>query len=328
MAFPWIFEENFEDGTLGNFNSETDSASQLDIPHYTELARSPHSTSAPYRGAYCARLVLSGGTADAIFLEADINIADTATNSFKFKIWFSPDFTATADDTAAILELEGSAVTGSVGFRIDGDVAFGAINMGIGSTNTGTVPNTFASGVIERGVWYTIEAIFNIETDASGTADLFVSREDKLGDKVAVASLTSVTNVAVTDGTFGIQNHAATTTGTILLDEFIQDDVQIFHDDIRHPQAPIFTKSGHVFVGPGWITGAALLTDEASNAMRLWDTDVANTDYTQGFVLEFDLNNQTAYDGALYFRRGCYVELAGTNPRGQVFKSQKNTVNR
>ena len=46
MAFPWIFHANFEQGTNAEWDSETDGASptQLDFPHYTELARFPGST--------------------------------------------------------------------------------------------------------------------------------------------------------------------------------------------------------------------------------------------------------------------------------------------
>ena len=32
MTFPWIFEENFETGTLGGFTSETDTLGRLDFP--------------------------------------------------------------------------------------------------------------------------------------------------------------------------------------------------------------------------------------------------------------------------------------------------------
>ena len=112
------------------------------------------------------RILLDGvAQSDTTVTEADINVADTVTNSFHFNIWFSSDFTATADDTFPFLELQGTAVTGAVGARIV--AATDVINMGIGSTNTGTVPSQFASLAMERNQWYTIEATFNIETDAS-----------------------------------------------------------------------------------------------------------------------------------------------------------------
>jgi hypothetical protein len=103
VAFAWIFESNFEAGTVGEWDSESDTASQLDIAHYADLARFPWPTAAPLSGAYCLRLTLSGGTADATLTEGDLNIAANTLSWFGFGIWFSPTFTATADDTVNML---------------------------------------------------------------------------------------------------------------------------------------------------------------------------------------------------------------------------------
>ena len=88
---------------------------------------------------------------------------------------------------------------------------------------------------------------------------------------------------------------------------------------------PVFTKTGHAFVGPGHLDIAGLLTDEANNVMRLWDTDKADTNATQGFVVELDITGTfTLFSGPIKFNRGCYVELSGTDPRGQVFLTQSS----
>ena len=51
MAFPWVFEENFETGTLGSFTGETDTLGQLDFPGpQDDLVISPA------RGGYCMRV--------------------------------------------------------------------------------------------------------------------------------------------------------------------------------------------------------------------------------------------------------------------------------
>lgn len=312
MAFPYIFHSNFEAGTNGEWDSESSTAI-LDFPHYTALARSPGSNSTPYSGAYCMRIKTAGGTTKATLTEGDINIADTVTNSFRFDVYFGEDFAFTADDTCTLLDLIGSAVTGAIGFRVV--AATDVINMGIGSSATGTVPDNFSAVQMQRNTWYTIEATFNIETDASGTASLFVTKDGDVAQTTADASLSSVTNVAVTSGEFGLQNQLATTTGTILLDNFIHDDLRIFPDK-RWSREPEVTKSFHAFVGPGSIDGAALLTTGGSNVMKLWDTDVA--DINQDFKIELDQDRQTAFTGPLHFQKGCYAELAGTNPRGQV----------
>ena len=38
MAFPLDFFENFEAGTKGNFDSETDTGNRLDFPHAHDIA--------------------------------------------------------------------------------------------------------------------------------------------------------------------------------------------------------------------------------------------------------------------------------------------------
>ncbi|MCP4900120.1 MAG: hypothetical protein GY906_24380 [bacterium] len=317
MAFAWIAHSNFEGGSNAEWDSEADTDGILDFPHYSELARWPWSTSTPYSGAYCARIKPAGGTNDATLTEADINIANTATSYFHFNVWFGPDFDATANDTFQLFELQGaaSAITGSVGARYVASTD--VINMGIGSAASAAVPTAFASLAMKRNAWYTIEAAFNIETNGSGTADLYITEGNQIPQATADASVATVTNIAVTDGVFGLQDHLATTTGTILLDNFIQDDARVYPTP-RYQLDPVFTKSGHAFVGPGSLDTAALLTDEATNAMVVWDTDRANVDATQTMKLDFDIDNQTSYGGPVYFEKGCYVVLSGTNPRGQV----------
>lgn len=316
MAFPYIFAENFERGTRGNFDSESDASSQLDFAHYTTLARYPWRCT-PYNGAYAMRLQLTGGTADAILVEADTNIADAGTSWFRFPVWFSPTFTGTANDTFAFLELTGagSAVTVSIGARIV--AATNVINIGAGGAASGAAPSTFMSGEIQRGVWYTAEAKVVIQTGGTGTIDLYITKDGDPQQVVAQVSITGITNIAVTDSNYGIQDHLATTTGVILLGELIQDDAQIGVQP-RYANDRIMTQSGHAFVGPGWISGAALLSDEASSAMELFDTDRADVTTDSQPVVYFDLDNQTSIGGDVFFQKGCYVRLSGTTPLGQV----------
>ena len=324
MAFAWIFHSNFESGSNAEWDSESDSDGVLDFPHYSELARFPDSTATPYSGAYCMRIVPAGGSADSTLAEADINIANATESWFHFNLWFGPDFDATANDTFALLELLGSgpAVTVSVGARYV--AATDVINLGVGAANTGAVPTAFAAQNIARNQWYTVEVKVVIQTGGSGTVDLYVTRAGAEAQVVANTSVSSITNIVVTDGKFGLQDHETTTTGTILLDNFIQDDARIF-PTARYEKHPVFTKSGHAFIGPGHIDSAGLLTDEASNVMRLWDTDEANTDATQSFEAEFDIGaNFTSIDGPIKFEKGCYVELSGTDPRGQVFLTRSS----
>ena len=323
MSFPYIFQENFERGTKGNFDTETDTDGILDFAHYKELARFPWPGCAPYSGAYAMRITPNGGTNPAVLVEADTNIADTVTNWFRFPIWFSPTFTGTADDTFHILELTGlaGAVTVTIGGRIV--AATNAINLGVGGAATGAVPTVFTSQDIERGIWYTCEVKVVIQTGGTGTVDLYLTKDGIPQQTTAVASVTTITNIAVTDSNFGLKAHLATTTGMILLGGLVQDDTQIYIEP-RYNNDPSFTQSGHAFVGPGWISGAALLTNEATNQMILWDTDLGDTVSPQNQKVFFDVDNQTSLGGDFFFQNGCYVDLSGTDPRGQVMLARNS----
>jgi hypothetical protein len=84
MAFPYTFHENFEAGTKGGFDTETDTGSLLDFPHYSVLAKDPNSLM-PYRGAYLLRNAL-GDTNDHTLTEGDIDISDGGTAYFKWQM--------------------------------------------------------------------------------------------------------------------------------------------------------------------------------------------------------------------------------------------------
>ena len=120
MAFPWIFESNFEQGTNAEWDSEADTGSRLDFPHYSTLARAGGIGAAvPYRGAYCMRVVM-GDANDHTLIEGDIDIADTVTRYSSFYLYLGQDVAASANDTFNIYEVQGAAnaVENAIGLRI------------------------------------------------------------------------------------------------------------------------------------------------------------------------------------------------------------------
>lgn len=322
MAFTWIFHENFELGTKGDFDTKTDTDGILDYPSYKTLAAQPWSKCTPFTGAYCLRIKPAGGTNDATLTEADINIADTVTNYFHFNVMFCSDFDATADDTFALLELKGAAaaVTVSIGARY---VALtDVINFGCGGAAANAVPDNWSTMAIQKNVWYTLEAKVNIETNGTGTIDLYVTPEGEAAQTTATASDSSLTNIAVTDGVFGLQDQEATTTGTILLDNFIHDDARIYPITDRWSRDVLITKSQHIFVGRGKVNGLQLLSGGATNVCTLYDTDSADaTDHTNlRAELKAGTNNLVlnAEPMPVDMLRGAFVELSGTGPRALV----------
>jgi len=318
MAHPWIFQAR-HDGAATPFgwDSEADTDGIMDMAHYKTLARLPWVHAAPFEGAYALRVAPAGGTNEALVKEGDINLANTETHWFRFPLQFGTDFAGTADDTFQLFELEGSgpAITVAMGARIV--TATGVINLGVGGANTGAVPTVFGSRAIERGVWYTCEIRVVIQTGGSGTVDLYITKDGGTQETNAEASISSVTNIVVTDGYLGLKAHDATTTGTILFGEFVQDDTQLFAKK-RYDRNPILNQTGHAFVGPGTIAGAAQLTDEGTQVMTVYDSDDANTNVSLEPKLIFDAENQTSYGGELKFNKGCYVVVAGTDPMVQI----------
>ncbi len=330
MAFAFIVDRNFEEGptpTDGGWDSETDTANQLDIVSYKTLATLPWSTCSPYRGAYCLRATLSGGTADAYLVEGDINIAANTTNYFRFYVWFSPNFTGTADDTCNIFEgLASTTVEFAFGFRI---VALtDVINFGIGEV----APTSFTGEAIERGVWYCVELTVDIDNAGAndGTIDLYLTREGSpTATTVAATQVSSLDQGAVTTGSLGIQNHLSTTTGTILIDEFIQDDARIYPISRRFDDTMVMTKSGHAFVGKGTVDNITLLSGAGTdNVLNVYDTDSGNTDDFTNSVVELKntANNETVDPAGMPVNivRGAYVSLSGTNPRAVVKMKNQN----
>jgi hypothetical protein len=304
MAFPYVFESNFDAGSNAEWDSESDTGARLDFPHYTELARIP-AMPAPYKGAYCMRVQM-GDTNDHVLVEGDIDIADADTRFFRFYLFAASNVTATADDTFNIFELQqaGGTVECSLGMRIT--AASNLLEIGIGD---GTAPSTFLEFVRNR--WTCIEWKVKCSTGGSGTQDLYI-------DGALVKSLTSQTHAAaIGRGVLGTQDTLSTTAGVLLFDRFAMDDLQIYPDVQRFPKTVRLTKSAHVFVGPGWIDAATLLS--TNGTMDLYDTDTANTNQALAKKVELNTgNNFVANDSPIYFERGCYVVLGGTNPYGDV----------
>lgn len=308
MAFPYIFQANFESGSNAEFDSEADTGSRLDFPHYTTLAAIP-GMSAPYSGAYCMR-IQCGDTNDHTLIEGDIDIATGATRYFRWQMFISNDFAATADDNFSIFELQQAAGTQVYVVGLTITAATDTLAFWVSETDT---PETTGSINAPKGRWFTVEVIANVDTAATN-GDITVNIDG--GQHVSLA--TTVQNAAaVGRGALGTQATAATTTGTILIDDFVMDDAQLYPVRERWPHTIRLTKTAHAFVGPGWIESVTLLS--SNGTVAVYDTDVANTNDEQSKLIELDQSKSLiGNDTPTYFERGCYVVLTGTNPVAEV----------
>lgn len=308
MAFPWLSEANFEAGTLGHFNSETDTNAKLDFPHYSVLAARP-GIAMPWRGAYCMRIDLAGGTADAYVQENDDwDIALDGTQYFRWMMWVDPDLTMADADEFAIFKLQSTGPVDEVVCVINFTDANG-LRIGVGETGgTQFLP-------LPTGKWVAVEIFANIDAGTNdGTIDLWL-------DGAQATQVTGLTQAAIIQGRLGAMDiDAGTTEGVLLFDSVISDDAQIYPPVTRFPRELLLTASGHAFVGNGKICNVTLLSGGAAdNVVSLFDTDLANTNDASNILLE--LKNTAASETVdpagvpVRFTRGCYVSMSGTNPR-------------
>lgn len=256
-----VFQDNFERGIdgladAGRFDSETDTVSQIDIPHYTELAKTP-GLPMPYSGgAYCVRCVLAGGIADAFLTEADVNIATTETWWFKFNMWLTPDFktTTTATDTLHVLELQANGNEEIFTFGMKYTSTSDALVFGIGGAIDNAAPTTLSATEVPLGKWFTVELKVNLVTaGATGSIAAYITEAGGVPSTTATVTKGSVQGVAITHAVLGIQGQEATTKGTILYDNFMMEEQRIWPQKNRFSETIRMTQSGHAFVGPGTV---------------------------------------------------------------------------
>ena len=297
MAFPFIFESNFEIGSNAEWDS--DSGSLVDFPHYTTLAAIP-GMGLPFRGAYCMR-IRPGDTSEHSLLEGDINIANTATAWVRFYLWHNLE--ATSDDIFNIYEHQASA-TIETAISLQITAATNLVEIGIGESAASTF-----NAVLLPNQWNLIELASTAQTSATSTLYLNESNIQTLG---------SHPSAAVTDGVLGTQDTLSTTTGTLLFDQFIFDDLQVFGFDRRFVENVLVTKDQHVFVGNGRINNITLLSGDATadNIVSVFDTDKADTNDASNLVAELRNTavNETVDPAGMPvpITRGAYVVMTGT----------------
>ena len=317
MAFPFIFQSNFEQGTAAEWDSEADTGSLLSFPHYSALAAIPGAPM-PYSGAYCMMIDLrAGDTNDHTLTEGDIDIASAATRYFRWMMFIPTDFVASANDNFSILELQHTDATKVFVVGLTITATTDAITVWVAEGDT---PETTSTLVVPKGKWVCFEVEALADTD-SADADMSVYVDGTLFVSIA----TPVQNAtAVGQGALGTQNTLATTTGILYFDAFVMDDARLYPPAIRFPTSKLLTKTGHAFVGPGKIDAARLMSGAGTDCvLTIYDTDVGNSDDYSKVVLELKntANSQLVTSQntkPIRVERGCYVVLAGTTPRAII----------
>lgn len=319
MAFPFSDEKTFAAGDTSEWGTEVDTESKLNVRHYRDLLLHGGVREAPFRGAYCAHIDLSLGTADAYLPElTTMDIALDGTLFIGFYIWVN-GLTMAVDDDLTVFALQGAADADQavVGIRNEaGDIQLYA------AETSGNATVRASSLVLNTWHHVAMDIVLDDGVSNDGSIDFYVD-----GRQVGT-QLGSLDQIAVTHGRWGAMNiDAGTTAGHILLDHFIVDDARLFPLRQRWDQSRLMTASGLAFRGPGRISSASVLGAGATDAvLELYDTDEANTNDPSNLIIPPIRNAQAANDTVPYqvpwyegtFQRGCYVSLAGTNPRAFI----------
>jgi hypothetical protein len=327
------FQDNFESGDFSGWSvGEVDTEDQLDVVHYTTLAKIP-GMPMPYSGAYCLRAQLTGSgapPADAITTEADIDINTTMTNWVQFNIWIDPDFktNTTADDNFALFEFQDTADKEIFVFGLDYTLTTNVLKWGVGGATDNAVPDTLSAAEVPLGKWLTVELSANLVTaGATGTISAYVTEDGQEPSETVTVTKGSVQGLTITHGVLGAQDHKATTIGTILIDGFQysgKDTVsgaRIYPTKDRFSTTRQFLSSGlvkelgsfHAFVGQGTVSNVTWLTGGGTAAfLSVYDTDTAQTGTgDRKAALTQSLAGEVIDVANVPFNvtRGCYVEI-------------------
>lgn len=266
---------------------------------------------APYRGSYCVRvnLVNDGTPADALLQETgSSDLSADGTIFFRFAFYLSPNTVMANNDEFAILQLWSSTNTVEAGVYIKFTTA-GGFTVGIGETASTQTKS------LTLGQWHVFELGANIDAGGGNDGTL-----DGWLDGSAYTQITGLDQGAITSSVFGVMGQdAGTTAGVLLLDTIVADDARLGYFPMeRFATSRTLTITQQVFVGPGTIDAAALLSTTSGESMILYDTDIVEIDSAQSFKVELAVGALQAAEGPISFSRGCYAVLAGTAPRGQV----------
>ena len=307
MGFSWLFEENFEDGTKGLFNTETDTASILDFPHYTELARQGM---APYQGAYACRVRPNGGTTSGYLIESDgFDTSAAGTIFVRFNVYLGKDLVMTDTDKFTIFDLESTLNTTS-------EVACGLIRSGTAinfwmseTAATTTSVLTLGTTTTALGKWYQVElkALIDSGGPNDGTLDGWVNG-------TPLTQITALDQAAIVNARIGAIGVDAGTSGTLLFHRVMADDARIFPEIVRFGALNYRSTAlnNHVLVGPGKFA-MGFTSGGTDGVASVYDTDGVPSELTPAVKLR----NVTALESVpghdiFEVQHGAYVVISGT----------------
>jgi len=323
MANPeWQFQDGFESGDDTAWDiTEIDTGSFLDFPHYRELARIP-GIGMPYSGAYCMRINYTDTPAVAYVGDDAIDIGDGETIWTRCNIFVDPAISTATNDDVIFLDFRQTSNATIFKAAIWVDTANGVVKWRVGDFASAAT----STATLELGCWYTVELKINVQTGAAtGDITLYATKEGDLPSTTAAVALTGKQAAApVLNALFGLNGATASTRGYILLDNLVttaDGGSRIWPDTDRFSTTKEITRSEHVFLGAGTVSGVQLTGDSnADQVLTIYDTDIGKNWtsnkkvalVTSGEVLT--VSSEISFDVI----RGCYAVLEGTNPEAII----------
>lgn len=320
MAYPWLVEETFDDGTRGNFDSTTDSSSILSFPNYKTLA---NQGLAPWRGAHAFKMALNGTAVGYIVETTGFDTSAAGTIHIWLSVCIPANLSLSSGDTIILFALQSAGPVNEAVFGVRNNS--GAYELFAGETGaTRTLAITR-----NNKKWYQIELSCLIDSGGNdGTIDFYVD-----GGAVG-AQITGLTQAAITQGSLGaISGTGSGNTGTILIGGIMADDARIYPRE-RFPLNTFWvTRDMNCFVGQGVISKVELTGTSTDAVVSILDTDnyVSTGNhfsreprvYVRNTTANADAPN--AQIGPILFNNGAYVQLTGTNPQALVYMADEGS---
>jgi hypothetical protein len=316
MAFPFLADENFDDGTLGNFDSETDASAILDFPHYAELARGGR---APWQGAHAMRARLNGTAVGFVTETGTFDTAGASTIHIWGTVLIGEDVSIATDGVIVLAALQSAGPVNEACLVLSNTAALG-YHLAFGET---AATRTFPI-VRSNKRWYEFEMSALIDNAGSndGTLTGYID-----GAPVG-AVITALDQGAITQFSLGaVSGTSAGDRGTILFGGVMADDARIYpRRQMRFATTKWVTRTDTTtFVGPCEIDSASITATGTDGVLNIYDTDIYEATGV-GFARMPPIytRNVTANDQSpgmntpIVLNKGCHVQLTGTAPQAWI----------
>jgi hypothetical protein len=311
MAFPWLFEENFELGTKGDFDSETDTDNRLDFAGPADLAGDGLGV-APYRGAYVIRVNMSKSNTDAYVEDAAFGVSLGTTRWLRHYLMLSDDFTMSDGDVVNIFGVYSSGPTFEMGvgiMRKDPDGVVLVAQNAIAHTGGPFIKIVPGAGPASKSSTSLMRRIPRLGCTLTATR---CSRPASPPARSLLLGLGPCLRPAISAATYiGIRSCST-------ISACCPSPKGRWTAPTSINATLTFTKSGFAFVGSGEILEVQAIDNGSDDArVKVFDAD------TPKMIAEYDKRIDRRFDNHLRlqptnFLRGAFVQLSGTNPQALV----------